>query len=180
MKQKVLLFFACILWAAGFNVAMAQDSPNVTVVENIDSYEGSDPYVFNQADGKVYVRNNVNAYERYGVYEQVSTLKIAGGGDTEIEYIETTPDMQAHPYINTEYIHKANTRIVAEVNLTQNEVKPYEAVFGARRNITNNALIFFSRFSSDDAGCYARATQEMRGSATLPFGEKITIEIRYK
>lgn len=177
MKQKVLLFFACILWAAGFNVAMAQDSPNVTVVENIDSYEGSDPYVFNQADGKVYVRNNVNAYERYGVYEQVSTLKIAGGGDTEIEYIETTPDMQAHPYINTEYIHKANTRIVAEVNLTQNEVKAYEAVFGARRNITNNALIFFSRFSSDDAGCYARATQEMRGSATLPFGEKITIDV---
>lgn len=176
MKQKLLLLLAMLLWGFGANVVLA-DEPTVVVIENLKGYTGTDPYVFNQADGKVYVRNNVGEYERYGIFENTATLKIAGGGDTEIEYIETRVG-DAHPYINTEYIHKANTRIVADVNLTQNSDRNYEAVFGARRNITNNAFIFFSRFGGDDAGCYARATQEMRGNVTLPMGERITIDVQ--
>ena len=176
MKQKLLLLLAMLLWGFGANVVLA-DEPTVVVIEDLEGYTGTDPYVFNQADGKVYVRNNVNEYERYGIFETTSTLKVAGGGDTEIEYIEAL-ESSTHPYINTEYIHKANTRIVAEVNLTANSFQSYEAVFGARRNITNNALIFFSRFGGDDAGCYARATQEMRGTTVLPFGEKITIDVK--
>lgn len=175
MKRKLLLLATLLLWGFGMSSVLADETPNVVVVENLGSYEGTDLYVFNQADGKVYVRNNVGGYERYGLFERTSTLKVAGGGDTEIEYIESEVG-GSHPYINTEYIHKANTRIVAKVNLTQNADRNYEAVFGARRNITNQAFIFFSRFGGDDAGCYARATQEMRGSMILPMGEDITIQ----
>ena len=123
MKQKLLLLLGLLLWSFNMNVVLADDQPNVTVIEDLDKYEGTDPFVYNQADGKVYVLNNVGSYERYGVYERVSTLKVAGGGDTEIEYIETTTDMSIIPYINTGYVHKANTRIVAEVNITDNSVR---------------------------------------------------------
>ena len=175
MKQKILLFLAFILTGAGFNVALAQTSPNVTVVENIETYDGTDPYVFNQADGKVYVRNNVNEYERYGLYEQVSTLKIAGGGDTEIEYIETIPGMGAIPYINTGYIHKANTHIVAEVNITDNTAGNYEAIFGSRAGYGSQMFVFFWRFEGNNRGCYARNV-EVRGGEDIPAGEKVIVD----
>lgn len=175
MKQKLLLLFALMLWGVNMSVVLADDQPNVTVVENLDKYEGDAPYVFNQADGKTYARNNVGDYERYGVYEKVNTLKIAGGGDTEIEYIETTPEMVAIPYINTGYIHKANTRIVAEVNITDNSVRNYEAIFGSRAGYGNQMYVFFWRFNQDNAGCFAR-NAEVRGSQLIPTGEKIIID----
>ena len=164
-----------LLWGVNTSVVLAGETPNVVVIEDLSTYQGNEAYVFNQADGKVYVLNNVGEYERYGVYEKVSTLKIAGGGDTEIEYIESTVEGK-HPYINTGYIFKENTRIVAEVNLTENEVRAYEAVYGARQSITSRAFMFFSRFASDNAGCFVRNTQEKRGDMMLPMGEKITID----
>lgn len=175
MRQKLLLLLSLLLWGFNTNVVLADDQPNVTVVEDIDKYEGTDPYVFNQADGKVYVLNNVGDYERYGVYERVSTLKVAGGGDTEIEYIETTPDMAVIPYINTGYVHKANTRIVAEVNITDNSVRNYEAIFGSRAGYGNQMFVFFWRFNQDNAGCFAR-NAEVRGAQLIPTGEKVIVD----
>ena len=149
----------------------------VTVVSDLEEYTGNDPYVYNQADGKLYVLNNLNEYEEYGVYEKTATLKVAEG-DTEIEYIETKTNGN-HPYINTGYIFKENTRIVVECDLTKNTVKNYEAVFGARHGISEDAFVFFSRFNSNNAGCWVR-NQEVRGSTVLPMGQRIIIDAEGK
>ena len=141
MKQKFLLMLSLVLWCVGINRVLASESPSVTVIENLESYTGNDAYVFNKADGKVYVLNNMNEYELYGVYQKTTTLKVAGGGDTDIEYIQTTTTMDPVPYINTCYVHKSTTRIVADVCIT-NHTRGWEAVFGARQNVFgNNAFI---------------------------------------
>ena len=173
MKQKLLLLLTMLLWSFGTNLVLA-DEPTVVVVENLKDYEGEDQYIFNQADGKVYVRNNVGEYERYGIVETAPVLKVAGGGDTEIEYIESKTDGD-HPYINTGYIHKSNTRIVAELQITENSVRDWEAVFGARNgNWTSHAFVFFHRTGKDgagNAGCYNRSGDEHTGNEVLPMGE---------
>lgn len=167
--KKFLLMIATVL------TAMAAQAQDVTVVENVNDYTGSDAYVFNKADGKVYVLNNLGGYERYGVYQKTATLKVAGGSDTDIEYIATTDDMTSMPYINTGYTHKADTRAVAEVDLsTKNNA--WQAVFGSRANITSQGFIFFCRFDANNQGAFVRDTQEKRGDADLPRGEKITID----
>ena len=103
-----------ILLAAVLTGLVAQAQTDVTMVDNIGDYTGSDAYVYNKADGKVYVKNNLGDYERYGVYPKVATLKVAGGGDTDIDYIATTDNMSNMPYINTGYTHKADTRVVVD------------------------------------------------------------------
>ncbi|MBQ3632123.1 MAG: hypothetical protein II949_12945 [Prevotella sp.] len=149
------------------------DDTEVVVVSDLAEYTGNAPFVYNEADGKVYALNNLNEYEEYGIYEKSATLKVAEG-DTEIEYIETKTTGN-HPYINTGYIFKENTRIVVDCDLTENSVKKYEAVFGARHGVTDDAFVFFSRFSNRNSGCYAR-NQEVAGSVALPMNQRITIE----
>ncbi len=149
------------------------DTSEVVVVSDLAEYTGNAPFVYNEADGKVYALNNLNEYEEYGIYEKSATLKVAEG-DTEIEYIETKTTGN-HPYINTGYIFKENTRIVVDCDLTENSVKKYEAVFGARHGVTDDAFVFFSRFSNKNNGCYAR-NQEVAGSVALPMNQRITIE----
>ena len=171
MKKALLLFLSVFVGLT----ASAQSS--VTVVENIDDYTGTDAYVFNQADGKVYVLNNLNEYERYGVYQKTATLKVAGGGDTDIEYIETTADMDPVPYINTGYVHKTTTRIVAEVNITTH-TRGWEAVFGARQNgFGDHAFVLFSRaWDTNNKGCFNRSGKEEDFSADIPLNQKIVID----
>ena len=172
LMKKFLLLIAAMLTGLTVN---AQSS--VTVVDNINDYTGSDAYVFNKADGKVYVLNNINEYERYGVYPKVTTLKVAGGGDTDIEYIETTSDMASMPYINTGYVHKPSTRIVAEVNITAH-TRGWEAVFGARQNgFGDHAFVLFSRaFDNRDSGVFNRSGKEEGFNADIPLNQKIVID----
>ena len=168
-----------ILLAAVLTGLMAQAQTDVTMVDNIGDYTGSDAYVYNKADGKVYVKNNLGDYERYGVYPKVATLKVAGGGDTDIEYIATTDNMSNMPYINTGYTHKADTRVVVECDLSTKS-NTWQAVYGARANVTSQGFIFFCRFDGNNQGCYVRDWQEKRGDADLPRGEKITIDAQGK
>jgi hypothetical protein len=114
--NRVLLFAVSLLLSM---TAFAQ-TPEPTVIDDLSTYTGSDPYVLNKADGKVYVLNNLKEYERYGVYENVADLKIATPVvQKDIEYIETRLNTSTG-FINTGYIHKSTTRVVADVEITQN------------------------------------------------------------
>ena len=179
--MKKILSFLMSLLVGG--LAFAQNSIVPTVIDNLSTYTGNDPYVLNKADGKVYVLNNLNEYERYGVYQTVSSLKIVGGQEQDIQYIETRLGTQV-PYINTGYIHKSNTRVVADVEITENSAQNWEAVFGARNgNWERNAFVVFSRSDKDGAwnkGCFSRTfvnggRVEQPGSEEIPMNERITI-----
>ena len=169
--KKFLLFFMGILFSG---LAFAQ-GVTVKVVDKLADATGTDTYVYCKADGKIYAYNTLGNYEEYGLYSKVNTLAVAGA-DREIEYIETTTDMQTVPYINTGYIHKANTRIVVDCEIYDNDLRAYEAIFGARSGITRDAMIFFWRFGSDNTGCFAVNSNEQKGDGTpIPTGERVTV-----
>ena len=105
MKKGILFLMLSVLTLG----AWADDV--TAVVDNISSYSGTASYVYNNADGKVYARNNTGAYELYGIYEKVGNLNVRQSGTREIEYIKS-PD---GAYINLNYIPKNNTRAVAVI-----------------------------------------------------------------
>ncbi len=158
------------------------NSPIIPVTtESIDTYEGNDPYVLDLSDGKVYVLNNLGEYERYGVYVKTNTLTIAQPtGNKKIDYIATDADHNA--YINTGYIHTANTRIVADVEITA-ENGDWNAIFGSRKGGgggATNALAYFWRAGGSNKGMYKRNVNEIfgRDQATAndaPLNTPITI-----
>jgi len=178
MKKKLLFLLLSVLTIG----AWAQSSPNVVVADNINSYTGTDTYVFSKADGKIYVRNNANDYERYGIYEKVTSLKVAGESINQISYIATKGEDGTNnvPYLNTGYIAKANTRIVLDVDIENSTAKDWMAVFGARQNgWGNNAFVFFARTGKDgggNKGCYNRSGDEKVGTTDIPRGQRMTID----
>ena len=148
-----------------------------TPIESIASYAGTDPYVFDMASRKYYAYNNLNQYEEFGLYPEVSTLKVAGGGATEIEYIATLESVGKHPYINTNYIPKANTRIVMDVDIANSTEKDWMAVFGARQGgWTNHAYVLFARAFGEQKGVYNRTNDEHRGDNNIPRDQRMTID----
>jgi len=170
--KKFLLFFIGILFS-GFAFA---DGINVKVVDRLVDATGTDTYIYCKADGKIYAYNTKGEYELYGEYTKVNTLQTAGA-DQQIEYIETTTDMENIPYINTGYIHNPNTRIEMECNITDNTLKNYEALFGARSWTTGEAMVFFWRFGGNNNGCYAVNSREERGDEMyiMPTDEDIKV-----
>ncbi|MBQ8047715.1 MAG: hypothetical protein IJ196_07315, partial [Prevotella sp.] len=172
MKKVLLLFFGILFSGLMF----AADTPNVVVVDDISVYTGSDPYVFNKKDNKVYVLNNIGEYEQYGIVETVSELKAASGTDTEISYIETRQNMGSKPYIQTGYIHKSNTRVVIDCEVTAH-YRNWEALFGARRNsFQNNAFVVFSRADNDNHGVFCRSGKEEKFTEEIPLNERIVVD----
>lgn len=99
-----------------------------TPIDNLASYTGSDPYVYDQKAMKYYALNSINEYEEYGIVTDVNTLKVAGDAVTEIEYIKTNTSMGILPYINLNYIPKKDTRAVA--TLTALEGADWKAAYG--------------------------------------------------
>lgn len=146
-------------------------------IDNINSYTGSEPYVYNKANMTYYALNNLGQYEEYGIFSEVSTLKVAGGGVTEIEYIATTESDGKHPYINTNYIPKANTRIVMDVDIENSTAKDWMAVFGARQGgWTNHAFVLFARAFGSQNGVFNRTNDEHRGDSEIPRNQRMTID----
>jgi len=82
--------------------------------------------------------------------------------------------------LNTGYTHKANTRIVLDCEVTKNNQRDWEALFGARLgDYKKNAFCFFSRHwnhtnSSTDGACYNRSGEETNGS-NFVYGERIKL-----
>ena len=107
--KRFLLFFVGLVMAT----IMYADPIEATPVDNIASYTGNDPYVYDQTARKFYAYNNQGVYEEYGIVTKVNSLKVSGGGATEIEYIKTNSSMGTIPYINLNYIPKKDSRAVA-------------------------------------------------------------------
>ena len=85
--------------------------------------------------------------------------------------------MSTMPYINTGYVHKANTRIVMECDIDGSRTNNYQAPFGSRAGYDNKMYVFFWRFNGNNKGCFARnAEVEGTGGANVPTGEKIKVE----
>ena len=167
--KKVLLFIIGLVMAT---ITYA-DPIEATPIDNISTYKGSDPYVYDQTARKFYAYNNQGVYEEYGKITKVNSLKVAGGGVTEIEYIATT-DATGRPYINTEYIHTPNTRILMECDIDGSNTANYQAPFGSRSNYGTDMFVFFWRFAGQNTGCFAR-NAEVTGTAEIPTGEKILV-----
>ena len=148
-----------------------------TPIVNFASYKGTDPYVFDMASRKYYAYNSLGEYEEFGLYPEVSTLKVAGGGTTEIEYIATLESVGTHPYINTNYIPKANTKIVMDVDIANSEAKNWMAVFGARQGgWTSHAFVLFARAWGNQKGCFNRTGDEHAADSDIPRDQRMTIE----
>ena len=167
--KKILLFFIGLVLATITNAAPIEATP----VDNIATYKGSDPYVYDQTARKFYAFNNQGVYEEYGLITKVNSLKVAGGGVTEIEYIATT-DATGKPYINTGYVHTAETRILMECDIDGSNTANYQAPFGSRSNYGADMFVFFWRFGGQNTGCFAR-NAEVTGSTEIPTGEKILV-----
>ena len=175
MKKGLLFLIALCSLVTG----RAQEA-----VDNLSS--ATQNFVYNKTDNKVYAKNNLGNYEEYGLIPQVQYLRVASESYTDIEYIETTPQMfddwgvEKVPYINTGYKPKSNTTIVLECNITENNKRDWEALFGARQNDwTHNAFVLFSRTGKDSGGnkgCYNRTNSETVGSTVIPMGQRIKVE----
>ena len=170
MKKLFLLFLGLV----GVFLSASAATIEATPIESLASYEGSEPYVYDITARKYYALNNLNEYEEFGLYPEVSTLKVTGGGVTEIEYIAVNNTMSTFPYINTGYVFKADTRIVMECNL-DGDTKSYQAPFGARSGYGSDMFVFFWRFDNSNGGCYGR-NGEIRGSVDIPTQEKIKVD----
>ena len=78
----------------------------------------------------------------------------------EVEYIESTGTQ----YINTNYVHKSNTKISLDCNVKDDAPNAFSALFGARkRNYSSNAMSFFIRFHNIYQPAYCRSGAETAG-----------------
>jgi len=102
-----------------------EDGPiEATPIDNLATYTGNDPFVYDQKTLKYYALNSLGEYEEYGVYTEVSALKVAGDAVSEIEYIKSTNNA----YINLNYIPKANSKAVC--TLIAEEGGDWKAAYG--------------------------------------------------
>lgn len=176
-SKKYLLLFVSVLFS-GFMFANDGNTPDdAKIIDNVAGYGGTEAFVYSKADHNVYARNNKGEYERYGVYPEVTSLKVAGGGETEIEYIATVESTGKNPYINTNYIPKANTRIVLDVDIANSTAKNWMAVFGARQGgWTSHAFVLFARAWGNQTGCYNRTGDEHAADSDIPRDQRMTID----
>lgn len=132
-------------------------------IDNINSYTGSEPYVYNKANMTYYALNNLGQYEEYGIFSEVSTLKVAGGGVTEIESIKSTNNA----YINLDYIPKANSKAICTINAETGG--DWKAIYGCgyNQNGWKDRFCFFTTNATINLGGETGNRNAMR------YGEKI-------
>ena len=175
MKKFFLLGLSLLMGG----VISVKAQPKAIAIDDISAYIGSDPYVYNRADGNVYVLNNLGRYERYGVYEKVTTTEVATTDYKVIDYIATDDDHKA--YINTGYVHKANTRVVAdfEINEAADEYGGWRAVFGSRVGNSDHALVYFYHNDNSRRGVFTLGNKETKGADVSPQANRVDRNIRY-
>lgn len=90
----------------------------------------------------------------------------------ELEYIQATGTQ----YLNSGYIHTANTRIRTKLYVTQDSVHSYQFIFGSRKSSYNyNNLHFATRWNSSNVFCYGRTGNEQAGGSAL-YNQIIEVE----
>ena len=142
-----------------------------TPVDNLASYSGNAPYIYDKASMKFYALNNLGEYEEYGVVTEVNTLKVAGNGITEIEYIKTNTSMATIPYINLNYIPKKNTRAVCTLEAL--EGGDWKAAYGCGyfQDGWKDRFCFFTTNATINLGGETGNKDAMR------YGKKIVTEM---
>ena len=100
------------------------DPIEAIAIDNINTYTGSEPYVYSKANMTYYALNSLGEYEEYGIFTEVNTLKAAGNAVTEIEYLKSP----SGAYINLNYIPKANSKAVCTLNAQ--EGPDWKAAYG--------------------------------------------------
>ena len=132
MKIKSFIIMAGLLLCSS---AKAQD---LTVIDDLASYTGTDATVFSKADGNVYKYNSMGQYEKYGVYEVVD---FAAPQVTEVEYITNAANSDL---FIPDYRPKSNTRVFATVEIASTHGSWRCGVFGTREysNGWPNAFYF--------------------------------------
>ena len=134
-------------------------------IDNIMTYTGTEPYVYDRTSQKFYALNSLGDYEEYGVYTEVNTLKVASAGATEIEYIKGNG---SNPYINLGYIPKANSKAVC--TLISEEGPDWKAAYGCGyySGGWKDRFCFFTTNATINLG------GETGNKEAMIYGEKIT------
>ena len=134
-----------------------------TPVDNLASYTGNDPYVYDKTALKFYALNSNGEYEEYGIVSEVNTLKVAGNAISEIEYIKSPNNA----YINLNYIPKANSKAVC--TLVAEEGGDWKAAYGCGyyQNGWRDRFCFFTTNATINLGGETGDRSQMR------YGEKI-------
>ena len=134
-----------------------------TPVDNLASYTGNDPYVYDNNTQKYYALNTNGEYEEYGVVSEVNTLKVAGNAITEIESIKSTDNA----YINLNYIPKANSKAICTINAETGG--DWKAIYGCGyfQNGWKDRFCFFTTNATINLGGETGNRDAMR------YGEKI-------
>ena len=143
--KRFSLLLASLLMAT----IMYADVIEAVPVEDISTYTGDAPYVYDMKGFKYYALNNLNQYEEYGIFSKVSTLKEAGLKDAELDYIQTT---SAGAYFKTGYIPKNNTRAVAKALVgSKGQEGGWRALFGTgyEQNGWRNRFCLFTNTNND-------------------------------
>lgn len=94
----------------------------------------------------------------------------------ELQYIQSTGTQ----YLNSNYIHTANTKINCRINVTQDSVHSYQFIFGARSgSYWYNAIQFATRWDGTNSFCYCRTGNERTGG-TPYYNQDIDVETYQK
>lgn len=93
---------------------------------------------------------------------------------TELEYLET--DNNSRIYINTGYIHKANTNVECVCYATPDTNISYRSPFGARYSSSTRNYGFYTRYSGYNQGTISIANSDTRGD-DFTYDQKVTIKM---
>lgn len=145
-----------------------------TPIDNLASYTGSDPYVYDQKTMKYYALNSNNEYEEYGIITEVNALKVSGDAVTEIEYIKTNTSMGVVPYIKLNYIPKKNSRAVATLSAAPGNGQ-WKAAYGCGydKGGWTDRFCLFTSTSFDSKAAINLGGETIDNSNAMRFGEKI-------
>ena len=140
------------------STATMGDPIEAIAIDNINTYTGSEPYVYSKSNMTYYALNNVGQYEEYGVFSEVSTLKVAGDAISEIEYIKSPNGA----YINLNYIPKANSKAVC--TLVAEEGGDWKAAYGCGyyQNGWKDRFCFFTTNATINLGGETGDRNQMR------------------
>ena len=136
-------------------------------IDNINTYTGTEPYVYSKANMTYYALNSLGEYEEYGIFTEVSTLKAAGTGVTQIQYLKSPNSA----YINLNYIPKKNTR--AKCTISAETGADWKAVYGCGYHDGGwkDRFCFFSTNATINLG------DETGNKDAMRYGKKIVTEM---
>ena len=105
--------------------------------------------------------------------EEVTEILSIPDGYTELEYLES----EGGPYIDIDYIHKADTRIECNCYISSTPTGiGYLGIYGAREGPTTYTHVFFAQFANSWNPCYGCNSGEYQYTgSTFPTDQIVTV-----